>query len=201
MFVISSSAAAAEARHLERKGVRTRDAPQGAASDMLLTTPRGALAFVLTRGEAASAVVARATKAARAARRCTILLLGERAQQSAVEALQEECPIGVNVLRCENSEAAAEHVLACAAGILNGARSAANREPDPFDAAATALSEMWNVSRHDVEYLLATVSLPELARVNTEEEFADLVHHTDSVIERGLLEGAVRWLQSDAVAA
>ena len=140
MFVISSSAAAAEARHLERKGVRTRDAPQGAASDMLLTTPRGALAFVLTRGEAASAVVERATKAARAARRCTILLLGERAQQSAVEALQEECPIGVNVLRCENSEAAAEHVLACAAGILNGARSAANREPDPVDAAATALS-------------------------------------------------------------
>ena len=74
MFVISSSAAAAEARHLERKGVRTRDAPQGAASDMLLTTPRGALAFVLTRGEAASAVVERATKAARAARRCTSMV-------------------------------------------------------------------------------------------------------------------------------
>ena len=88
MLVLTSEAATAEARLLQQRGLRTRSAPPGAMSDLLLTTPKGAFAFLLLRGDDTRAATARATAASRAARRCTLLWIGESVSHGAVEALQ-----------------------------------------------------------------------------------------------------------------
>jgi len=91
MLVLTSAAAATEARLLVQRGLHQRDAPPTATSDIMLTTPHGAQAFLLLRGDAdTSSIIARAATATRAARRCTILWLGERIQHGAVMALQDD---------------------------------------------------------------------------------------------------------------
>jgi len=91
MLVLTSEAAATEARLLQQRGLPQRAAPPRAPSDILLTTSHGALAFLLLRGdEGTAAIVARATSAARAARRCTILWIGEQGLADAVARLQDE---------------------------------------------------------------------------------------------------------------
>jgi hypothetical protein len=231
MLVLTSAAAATEARLLVQRGLRQRDAPPTATSDILLTTPHGAQAFLLLRGDAdASSIVARAATATRAARRCTILWLGERIQHSAVMALQEDwcvshspavqqwhimssptvpftrprSPFGVSVLLLENSGAAADHIASCArqaqAARAEDNTTADNEAESTVDGVAGVLSSMWGVDRHDVDFLLASTSLPALARLGTDAEFAALLDSTAGLVEPQLIEGAVRWLHDDAIA-
>jgi hypothetical protein len=111
----------------------------------------------------------------------------------------------VSVLRLENSEAAAEHIASCARHAQLAAHgedgAPIDNEADlVVDAAAGVLSSMWGVDRHDVDFLLANTSLPALARLGTDAEFAALLDSTAGLVEPQLIEGAVRWLQDDAIA-
>lgn len=113
----------------------------------------------------------------------------------------------MSVLRVENSEAAAEHISSCAhhAQLAAAARredgAPTDDEPDSVvDGVAGVLSSMWGVDRHDVDFLLANTSLPALARLGTDADFAALLDSTAGLVEPRLIEGAVRWLQDDAIA-
>eukprot|EP00967_Tisochrysis_lutea_P106141 scaffold162411_cov33-Tisochrysis_lutea.AAC.2 len=247
MLLLTSPSAAEIGRLLEARGLRRREAVAGATSDILLTTPRGgALAFVLLRAdEDGAAAVGRATSAVRAARRCTILLIGERVPPGTVAALQDKwyvlsrlldarvctrlrpargparcaphsheyscttsprtccSPFGVSILRCETPSDAAEHIASCAHSVHLAAETGGSAHDDPsavMEAVATVLSSMWGVDQHDVDFLLANISLPRLARVENDADFQELLDATAGLVEPRLVEGALRWLREDAVA-
>jgi hypothetical protein len=110
----------------------------------------------------------------------------------------------VSVLRVQTSEGAVEHVLACARAATLSEEEAGVRAEEPAAAVeevAAVLSAMWGVPIHDVDFLLANTSLPALSRIGSDAEFGALIAATEGLgIEPGLVEGAIRWLQEDALA-
>ena len=148
----------------------------------------------------------RATAAARASRRTTVLwtraIDDENPIDDASLALQNACPQGVSVLRCERHEEAAEHILACEQrAATEGAATAAQLTPgeveEVIDGVHTHLAEVWGVKKHDIEFLLATKPLSALARVRNQDDWEALLRETEGLLDPALLHTAVEWITND----
>ena len=198
-----------EANLLRQHGFTIRIAGGAAAADFVLPASRGgSLAFVVadaaTLGAHQSSVAERATQAAKAARRCSILSVGT---PSDAEQLQHSCDPGIVCLHCDSHETACEFMLASyqrvAAASEPGGASATEEleraQHAAMERASAFLAQLWGVEQHAVDFLFAARPLAQLARVTSEEDWAHLVRETAGLVDDELLYTAVEWLQQDGV--
>lgn len=187
-----------EVRLLGSHGFTVRVASSTSA-DVTLPGAGGSLAFLLLDAHSALApAFERAVQAAKAARRCTILCVGNDA------VAQPDVPQGVSVLHCETHEQAAEHMLACSQKVNAAGATTAAEELERAQHAATErvsayLARLWGTEdTHQIDFLLAARPLGSLARVTSEEDWEQLCHATHGLVDHELLYVAVEWLQRDA---
>lgn len=193
------------AQLLQQRGLQLKVSGSTTA-DLVLPVRGGSLSFLLFgEAEGNQELVDRASLAARASRRTTVLWTGaidhDTVDESAL-ALQNACPAGVNVLRCERHEEVADHVLACEQRAAeDGAASAAQLMPDEVEDVTEGvnahLGEVWGADKHHIAFLLATKTLAALARVRNEEDWHALLYETEGLVDPKLLYTAIDWLQRD----
>jgi hypothetical protein len=170
----------------------------------------GALSFLLMSGSEdggsgalpagrSTAIAERASQAAKASRRCTVLWVG--ADDPSLDALQLQLPPGVSVIGCNSHEEASEFIIACCQRVLSAQGTAAEQlecaQRAAADSAAAHLASLWGMEQHHVDFLLAARSLSSLARVTSEEAWEQLLRDTEGLIDPQLLYVAVDWLQRD----
>lgn len=188
---------------LQRHGFCTTVTHAVHAADILLPAKGGSLAYLLWSGRTATQqLVERAAAAARAARRCTVLWVGPLDEWVQFDELQAAVPAGVTVLRCERPEEAAEHILACEQrAIEDGGASTGpmtnQEELEIVDGVSVHLAELWGVDKHEVDFMLATVPLTQLARVRNEIDWEQLLAETNGLVNHELIFTAIEWLQRD----
>ena len=207
-IALCSPAARPEAALLERHGYRVT-ASATATADVVMPARGGALAFVLHRAEAAcgAALVERAATAARAARRCSLLVVGGGAGAPAladVEALESACPPSVNVLLAPDSEEAVRYMMSCAQHVEEAGAGAGAGAADASAPAARARFAVGELARltgqhaHAVDFLLATRSLSKLSAIESEREWAELLRATDGLLDAHLVHGVLSWVYAPA---
>ena len=204
-IALCSPAARPEAALLERHGYRVSAA--SSAADVVMPARGGALAFVLHRAEAAcgAALVERAATAARAARRCSLLVVGGGAGAPAladVEALESACPPSVSVLLAPDSEEAVRYMMSCAQHVEEaGAGAGATDASAPAARARFAVGELARLTgqhAHAVDFLLATRSLSKLSAIESEREWSELLRATDGLLDAHLVHGVLSWVYAPA---
>ena len=202
LALVSPIAEACTAARLLRQHGYTIKVSAAMPADIVLPLKGGSLAFVVATGTAAVVpAMERAVQAAKAARRCTVLVVGTDGMPFETP----DCPTGVSVLWCEDHAQACEWMLECVkkatdqrvappAEKLQGAKHAATER------VSSLLSQLWGVNdAHAVDFLLAARPLAALARTTDERDWEHLCAVTVGLVDRDLLYTAIEWLQSDAV--
>ena len=172
--------------------VRTASA---ASADVLLPARGGSLAFLLWReATGTTELLERAVAAARASRRCSILwVCTEGTSEAAHQALGAACPPGVDVLLCDSSQSASQHIISCAGAAVappkpqdgsggSGARAGSEDVARAAGDVASRLASLWGAATHDVQFLLATRSMSSLAQISTRDEWHMLLDATEGLV-------------------
>jgi hypothetical protein len=195
-------ASSPEVRGLEQAGWTVRVPASAANADVLLPARGGSLAFCLWHeATGTTELLERAVAAARASRRCSILwVCKEGSSDAAADALQAACPPGVDVLLCESSQSASQHIITCAGGAVAPRKSDGVDGDEVAHAAgevASRLASLWGADTHDVQFLLATRSMSSLAQITTRDEWHHLIGATEGMVAPELLSRVVEWLHRD----
>ena len=174
-----------------------------AAADVVMPARGGALAFVLHRAEAAcgAALVERAATAARAARRCSLLVVGGGAGAPAladVEALESACPPSVRrAARARLGGGGALHDELRADVEEAARRGAADASAPGRARASPSASSRGSPGSTRTRSTSSRRARSKLSAIESERE-GELLRATDGLLDAHLVHGVLSWVYAPA---